>query len=83
MDNEYTILIIILISVVNGLSLLCLCFMCIKTLIISRISSQQRSRKRMREIAKKNREKLRNNYLVHPEEVILIINPLIINQEIV
>ena len=80
MDNEYTILIIILISVVNGLSLLCLCFMCIKTL---RISSQQRSRKRMREIAKKNREKLRNNYLVHPEEVILIINPLIINQEIV
>ena len=80
MDNEYTILIIILISVVNGLSLLCLCFMCIKTL---RISSQQRSRKRMREIAKKNREKLRNNYLVHPEEVILIINPLIINSEIV
>ena len=80
MDNEYIILIIILISVVNGLSLLCLCFMCIKTL---RISSQQRSRKRMREIAKKNREKLRNNYLVHPEEVILIINPLIINQEIV
>ena len=80
MDNEYTILIIILISVVNGLSLLCLCFMCIKTL---RISSQQRSRKRMREIAKKNREKLRNNYLVHPEEVILIINPLIINPEIV
>ena len=79
MDNEYTILIIILISVVNGLSLLCLCFMCIKTL---RISSQQRSRKRMREIAKKNREKLRNNYLVHPEEVILIINP-IINPEIV
>ena len=76
MYNEY----IILISVVNGLSLLCLCFMCIKTL---RISSQQRSRKRMREIAKKNREKLRNNYLVHPEEVILIINPLIINQEIV
>jgi hypothetical protein len=56
--------------------------MCIKTLIISRISSQQRSRKRMREIAKKNREKLRNNYLVHPEEVILIINP-IINPEIV
>ena len=80
MDKEYIILIIILISVVNGLSLLCLCFMCIKTL---RISSQQRSRKRMREIAKKNREKLRNNYLVHPEEVILIINPLIINQEIV
>ena len=79
MDNEYIILIIILISVVNGLSLLCLCFMCIKTLIISRI---QRSRKRMREIAKKNREKLRNNYLVHPEEVILIINP-IINPEIV
>ena len=79
MDNEYIILIIILISVVNGLSLLCLCFMCIKTL---RISSQQRSRKRMREIAKKNREKLRNNYLVHPEEVILIINP-IINPEIV
>ena len=76
MYNEY----IILISVVNGLSLLCLCFMCIKTL---RISSQQRSRKRMREIAKKNREKLRNNYLVHPEEVILIINPLIINSEIV
>jgi hypothetical protein len=36
----------------------------------------------MREIAKKNREKLRNNYLVHPEEVILIINP-IINPEIV
>ena len=79
MYNEY----IILISVVNGLSLLCLCFMCIKTLIISRISSQQSSRKRMREIAKKNREKLRNNYLVHPEEVILIINPLIINPEIV
>jgi hypothetical protein len=74
MDNEY----IILISVVNGLSLLCLCCICIKGLIISRILSQQRSRKRMREIAEKNRENLRYNYVVYPEEVILIINPEIV-----
>ena len=74
MDNEY----IIIISVVTGLSLLCLFSIFIKALRISIILSQQRSRKRIREIAKKNREKLKNNYLVHPEEVILIINPEIV-----
>jgi hypothetical protein len=56
---------IIIISVFCGTSSLCLC--CILTQAL-RFQIRERSIERMREIAIKKRENLRNNYLVYPEE---------------
>ena len=55
---------IIIISVFTGLTSLCLC--CILTQAL-RFQMRERSIERMREIAIKKRENLRNNYLVYPE----------------
>jgi hypothetical protein len=56
---------LIIVSVFTGLSSLCLC--CILTQAL-RFQIRERSIERMREIAIKKRENLRNNYLVYPEE---------------
>jgi phosphoenolpyruvate-protein kinase (PTS system EI component) len=60
MDNETAITILVF----TGLSSLCICCICIQAL---RFQMRELAIERMREISKKKREKLRNNYLVHPE----------------
>jgi len=67
MDNETAITILVF----TGLSSLCICCICIQAL---RFQMRELAIERMREISKKKREKLRNNYLVHPQEVTLIIH---------
>jgi hypothetical protein len=67
MDNDTVITILVF----TGLSSLCICCICIQAL---RFKMKEISIEKMREIAKKKRKELRNNYLVHPQEVTLIIH---------